>query len=71
MTVPGWPESVSCINCGDFVDDLGLCVNVVDEPHDSGFKPCGLCTGDGTDGYDDVCSRCHGHGIVPKRLSVS
>ncbi len=77
MTDPA-EELPSCALCGSLVDNLGMCTN--DERHDSGWRMCEDCVGQGViteqvyGGHggifweDSTCERCAGHGTVPGRL---
>lgn len=58
-----------CVECGDFVDSDASCVNLVDDPHDSGYRVCDECTHGEVDGEE--CWRCGGEGIVPSRAALA
>jgi len=55
-----------CVACGSYVDDLGLCV---DECHDSGWRQCSACYGDGVDEDGAPCYHCDGECVVRARKS--
>ena len=52
-----------CIECNDFIDSDGNCVNLVDDPHESGYEPCEACSYNNED--QEPCWYCDNLGLRP------